>query len=243
MAKIFFLIKCVLVFLVLLFVMEYEHLFYKENLNTIENKIKCAKEKESLANKMVFVAESFLNIPYNKNNICYKDSLEIKSLNYKDFIENCVAISLCSSYPEGDLDLYRKILNKISYRDIRTSDISYFLNWKNNLEQNNLASDFSEYYDGEPIKINKKEQFFYISPSKLQTNILNNGDILTLLSNTKEVKLIQVGIVKIINQEPYLIYSTQNKGITISNTPIKEFLKQFPHCTGVMLISIHKNIK
>lgn len=243
MAKIFFLIKCLLVSLVFLFVMEYEHLFHKENLNTIENKIKYAKEKKSVADKMVFVAESFVNIPYNNDNTCYKDSLEIKSLNYKDFIENCVAISLCSTYPEGDLELYRKILNNLSYRDIKTSDISYFLNWKNNLEHNNLASDFSEYYEGRPIKINEKEQFFYISPSTLQTNILNNGDILTLISNTKEVKLLQVGIVKIINQEPYLIHSTKSKGIIISNTPIKQFLKQYPHCTGVMLISIHKNIK
>lgn len=274
MARIFYLIKAVLVLsvpIVLLHTVENNIIEPQidENVKAIEEKIIAAKQQENFNDKLVAVAESFIGTPYNSK-ILRDDSLttRIDSLDCWTLVENTVSIALASTSEYGNYNLHKEILIRIRYRNGVNrgygSRIHYFLEWKRNLEKREVASDYTEYLDGVGIKkelsyisnnapdslksylkiIEKNlsaDGFYYIPPSTLNYSKLLDGDIIAFVTSKKQLDVEHMGIIKKINDVAYIIHASPQKGVNISDIPLKEYLEQHPTMLGIIVLRVYKS--
>lgn len=280
MAKIFYLIKAILVLIISIVLLDSHGTTVVEdivepkiiqidpNVASINEKINLAKQQPQFDKKILVVAESFIGTPYNSR-VLTDDSLttRIDSLDCWTFVENTVAIALASTSEYGDYNLYKQILIRLRYRNGvnngYASRIHYFLEWKQNLQKREVASDYSEYYDGIGVKkklsyisdnapdslkqylrvIEKNlsiDGFYCIPPSTLDESKLMDGDILGFVTSKDELDVEHVAIVKKINDIAYIVHASKN-GVCVNDLPLKEYLEQSKTKIGIILLRVYKS--
>jgi len=280
MARVFYLIKAVVVILIPTILMnvvgkkaiediiESPAIVVDSNIESINYKINLVKQQPDFDQKILTVAESFGGTPYNSN-VLKDDSLttRIDSLDCWTFVENTIAIALASTTQQGDYDLYKQILIRVRYRNGINkgygSRIHYFLEWKQNLEKRQVASDYSEYLGG--VGMQKKlsyisnhapdslknylriieknlsaDGFYYIPPSNIDDSKMIDGDIIAFVTSKPQLDVEHMGIIKKINGVSHIIHASTASGICIS-APLKEYMERNKTQLGIILVRVYKS--
>lgn len=274
MAKIFLLLDAVLKGIIIVLVF----LYYekpKTNEKIFEEKTKVALRYENMSEKIINVAESFNGVPHlNKtydNNSFY---FTFDSLDYFNFVELTVAISLTSCYEQHNYKVFQTVLKKIRYENGLplgyASKHYYFLGWTANLISRQLVTDFSEYYDGIPLKKNlnyisstqklmrndsikmvnieknlSKKIQHYIPKNKIYDieSKLLDGDIIAFVSPSPDRDIMHTGFVKIKDCHPYLLHSSPiERKISLTKEPLGDFVSK-SDALGIIVIRITQNPK
>lgn len=188
-------------------------------------------------NEVLTVAESFIGVPYKSTGLL---EISLDSVNSLSLVDQVICLVLTNRTKEKSYVTFEYFLNKVNYLD-GGDKIYYFLQWKDNLEKRGVLSDVTPVFstavqtkkqlnayskhDSQNVRLKQIEKHFskqpltYIPFSAVQQieSQLHDGDIIAILSKDKNKELSNIGIVKIIDKKPHLIYTENNGNTIVSN--------------------------
>lgn len=107
-------------------------------------------QKNTLAETIVQIGESFAGLPYTASTLEFASEQLVCNLNEFDcytFVENVLAISLTKLSKDKTYENYRRTLQSLRYRNGEingyASRIHYFFDWAKHAEANGLVQDMS----------------------------------------------------------------------------------------------------
>ena len=178
------------------------------------------------SNKILFFCNKLLDTPYIPNTLEYRKEeliVNLRQLDCMTFVENVLALAVCSKKGSTDFDSFCKELRAIRYKDGKIDDYSsrlhYFSNWVENNSKYGIVEEKTQWTDS--AKIKKFSLNFMSEHIASYPALKDNDHLLRKIKETEKYDYIMHYIPKNMLNKPHHALKVSDGDIIAITTSIK----------------------
>lgn len=176
---------------------------------------------------------------------------------WQDFIENLQTLRYRNGQPEGYASrlhyfsdwivtnthrgLIREVSDRIPQSDSQIKTLDYMSKHRSAYP---ALSDDAEFDKIKNMEVGyRSHRFPYIKSARLSTKqtikSLKGGDIVALTSKVDGLDVGHVGIIVVVNDQPYLLHASSKEGkVVVDKLPLVEYMRKAHNLTGIRVIRL-----